>query len=62
MNEVETRTKFADTPRDGKWYSLPNEQYIRWNFELSMWDEMVVRNGKALTSGQVAADTELYGI
>ncbi len=63
MNEqVETRTKFALTPRDGEWYELPNEQYIRWNFELEMWDQMVVRDGRALTSGQVPADTELFGV
>jgi hypothetical protein len=62
MNEVETRVKFADTPRDGKWYELPNQQYIRWNFELGMWNEMVIRNGKAVTSGHVAAGTELFGV
>jgi hypothetical protein len=41
---------------------LPDNQYIRWNFELKMWDQMVVRDGKALTSGQVPVDTELFGV
>lgn len=60
--QVETRTKFALTPRNGEWYELPNNQYIRWNFELKMWDQMVVRDGKALSSGQVPVDTELFGV
>ena len=62
MNEqIETKTSFALTPRDGQWYELPNNQYIRWNFELNMWDEMVLCDGNVITSGQVPADTELFG-
>ena len=48
--------------RDGKWYELPNNQYIRWNFELNMWDEMVVRDGKAISWSHAPADTELFGV
>ena len=63
MNEqVEKRIKFALTPRDGKWYELPNNQYIRWNFKLKMWDEMVVRDGKAISWSHAPADTELFGV
>ena len=62
MNEVETRTQFANTPQDGNWYQLPNEQYIRWNSKLNMWDQMVIRDGKAITSGQVPLGTELFGV
>jgi hypothetical protein len=59
---VEHRTKFNDTPKDGQWYELPDSQFIRWNIKLDMWDWMIVRDGKALDSGQLADGTELFRV
>ena len=60
--EVEHRAKFRDTPKDGEWYELPDQQYIRWNLELNMWVWMIVRDGKALDWAHVADGTELFGV
>jgi len=33
------------TPKDGKWYAMPNDQYIRWNFDERIWDYMITKEG-----------------
>jgi hypothetical protein len=56
------KTSFASTPHDGEWYELPDCQFIRWNFELGMWDWMVVRDGQAIDHAQIPEGAELFGV
>ena len=44
-NEVNTVKSISDTPKDGKWYSLATEQYLRWDMIESQWDYMIIREG-----------------
>lgn len=63
-NEVKCSVSFASTPKDGKWYSIAQDQYIKWSADDNLWNWMLCCEGdkKPRVWDQFPDGTELYGV
>lgn len=53
MDQVHLTKSFAETPKDGGWYQLPNitqelSEFIRWDKRLKRWDWMMLKDDVAV--------------
>lgn len=62
--EVTQTISFAKTPRDGRWYEIAKDQYIKWSIEDDLWNWMLVDpvSEKCRAWNQYPDGTELYGV
>ena len=62
--EVKQTISFEKTPKDGKWYSIAQDQYIKWSADANLWNWMMFCEGdeKPRAWDQLPDGTELFGV
>lgn len=62
--EVKPTISFEKTPKDGKWYSIAQDQYIKWSTDDNLWNWILCCEGdkKPRAWDQFPDGTELFGV
>ena len=62
--EVQNTSSFASTPKDGRWYTISPDIYIKWNDKNNTWCRMMIKPGDTTPRfADVLSDgTELSGV
>jgi hypothetical protein len=61
--DVYKTLSFSSTPKDGRWYNISPDIYIKWDNDENVWFRMMVKPGDAVSRfhDRLPDGVELFG-